>query len=126
MKDRCSNPDNVNYTNYGGRGIKVCARWEDFTQFLEDVGTRPTPQHSIERNNNDEDYTPSNCRWATIKEQAVNKRSNVWVLINGTPYAQIQALSLLGVTWGSIKKRMISKKETRQEAFNYFTRKRGL
>ncbi len=75
MKFRCENPKARNYKRYGGRGIKVCARWRDsYPTFLADMGPRPSPAHSIDRYpNNDGDYEPTNCRWATRSEQERNK-----------------------------------------------------
>ena len=74
MKDRCYNSNHVYYDNYGGRGITVCGMWLDsFENFLEDMGERPEGQ-SIDRINNDGNYEPSNCRWATRKEQYANSR----------------------------------------------------
>jgi len=84
IKDRCFNPKNSHYHSYGGRGIKVCPRWLDsFSNFLEDMGLKPTPSHSIDRENNDGDYEPSNCRWATTYQQVRNRQNNRWVRYNG-------------------------------------------
>jgi hypothetical protein len=75
MKDRCSNSKNKRYKDYGGRGIDVCQRWKDsFTNFLEDMGARPSPQHSIDRIDNNMGYIPDNCKWSTRSEQQRNKR----------------------------------------------------
>lgn len=77
MMQRCSNPKNARYADYGGRGIKVCKRWKEgfaFANFLKDMGPRPSTQHSIDRINNDGNYEPSNCQWATRSQQQNNKR----------------------------------------------------
>ncbi len=75
MHQRCENPNNSSYHKYGARGIKVCKRWKEFPNFLSDVGERPEGK-SIDRINNNGDYTPKNCKWSTPKEQSRNGRHN--------------------------------------------------
>jgi hypothetical protein len=82
MRQRCTNPNAPHYGCYGGRGIKVCERWQLYENFLSDMGERPTGL-SIDRVNNDGDYEPSNCRWATKQEQVENTRSNRTLTLNG-------------------------------------------
>src|SRR5580658_3952753 len=74
MNQRCNNKHHKHFKYYGGRGIKICARWKSFVNFLTDMGPKPTSLHTLDRFPDPAgDYKPSNCRWATRKEQAQNK-----------------------------------------------------
>jgi len=83
IHNRCTNTKYEKYSQWGGRGIKVCQRWSKFENFLKDMGDPPTRQHSIDRIDNNRGYSPSNCRWATPKEQGRNKRNNRLITFNG-------------------------------------------
>lgn len=83
MWQRCTNPRHKHYLRYGGRNIKVCDQWKEFTIFLNDLGPRPSIVHTLHRVDNNGDYCPSNCKWATSKEQFSNKNTNVYVTIDG-------------------------------------------
>jgi len=81
---RTENPSCLGFKNYGGRGISMCQEWrESFETFLNDMGKKPTPLHSIERINNESNYSPLNCKWASRKEQNRNKRNNVFLTHEG-------------------------------------------
>lgn len=75
MVNRCERPSHEQFADYGGRGIAVCARWRgSYADFLADMGRKPTPQHSLDRIDNDRGYEPGNCRWATRSQQNSNRR----------------------------------------------------
>lgn len=84
IRARCENPKNPSFPSYGGRGIYVCERWKSFENFLQDMGDRPTPKHSIDRIDNDGPYSPENCRWVgSVREQRRNCRDNRILILNG-------------------------------------------
>ena len=81
---RCENPKVKAYKDYGGRGISVCPRWRrSFGAFLSDMGRRPSPRHSIERQDNDKGYSPENCVWMLRNKQVRNRRISWWLIYNG-------------------------------------------
>ena len=75
MRQRCSNPKDSNFSNYGGRGISICKQWNSFENFYADMGARPSSKYSLDRINVYGNYEPANCRWATFSEQMSNRRS---------------------------------------------------
>jgi hypothetical protein len=83
MIQRCTNPKAPHYERYGGRGIAVCERWLVFENFFADMGKRPSPKHSIDRKDNDGNYEPDNCRWATKLEQMRNTSVTRYLTHNG-------------------------------------------
>ena len=97
MRERCRNKNHINFSNYGGRGISVCGRWNDFNAFLSDMGERP-PGTSIERINNNENYTPENCCWATQTEQMNNMRRNVFLTHDGITLSESQWARKVGIS----------------------------
>jgi hypothetical protein len=74
MMTRCYNKNTKDYKNYGGRGIQVCERWKNYENFLNDMGRKPSPELTLERKDNDKDYEPGNCKWATRRDQQFNRR----------------------------------------------------
>lgn len=108
MKGRCSNPGVEQYKNYGARGISVCDRWDVFENFITDMGERPSAKHSLDRIDNNGNYEPSNCRWATQSVQSNNKRTNRRITFDGRTLNLKQWCELLGVNYGRTQDRMDS------------------
>jgi len=106
MLGRCHNPTDNSWARYGGRGIVVCERWrESFLNFAEDMGERP-PSHSIDRIDNNGNYEPKNCRWATKKEQCNNTRSNRVLVLDGKAKTMTQWAEELGLSRETIRGRL--------------------
>lgn len=109
MKHRCHNPTNHKYRDYGGRGIRVCARWRrSFAAFLADMGERPSPTHSLDRIDNDGNYTPKNCRWATRIEQGRNTRRARMLTLDGVTRNAAAWAAALGMHRRTLHARLAS------------------
>lgn len=107
MKARCYRLAHQQYKDWGGRGIRVCERWRgSFNDFLADMGERPSDDHQIERKNNDGDYEPGNCIWATRTEQMRNMRRNRIVTFNGREMTLTEAIKECGVPDGTVHGRL--------------------
>lgn len=115
MKSRCQNPNNKGYSYYGGRGIKVCDRWTEkpngFINFLNDMGERPSKKYSLDRINNNGDYCPDNCRWATAEEQMNNRRpmsknpirkNNINIMWHGETHTLAEWGRQLGISYTTL------------------------
>lgn len=90
MHRRCYNPSTTNYERWGGRGITVCDRWHDFDLFYEDMAGGYSTGLSLDRIDNDRGYSPTNCRWATASQQAMNRSSNRYITHNGATKTMIE------------------------------------
>ena len=97
MVQRCTNPKIKHFHNYGGRGIKVCKRWRVFKNFLADMGQRPSIRHTLERKKNNLGYYKANCKWATRREQAENRRDNQLVTFHGRTLCVVAWARKLGI-----------------------------
>jgi len=106
MLGRCTNPKYENYSNYGGRGICVAERWKLFINFYSDMGPRPAAKLQLDRVDNDGDYTPINCRWATAKQNSRNRRDTPWVDYLGTRMPLADAADLCGIKRDTLAHRM--------------------
>lgn len=106
--NRCTNPTNKDFHNYGGRGIRVCDRWlHSFENFYKDMGLRPSKNHSIDRfPNNDGDYEPSNCRWALSHQQSRNTRRNLYFEHDGKRLVISDWAKELGVSLSALYQRV--------------------
>jgi len=105
MKSRCEQPSYPSFKRYGGRGIKVCKHWQAFENFFADMGERPA-SGTLNRRDNDGDYEPSNVRWATRREQANNRITNVRVTYKGKSYTLAELARETGVSKEIIRSRL--------------------
>lgn len=108
MKCRCENPNDPKFGDYGGRGITVCERWSGlygFEHFVHDMGPKPTPKHTIDRIDVNGNYEPSNCRWATPKEQQNNLRCNLCFYMKGERITCPQLSEIVGISTCNISRK---------------------
>lgn len=106
MKTRCSNPNYPWFHRYGGRGIAVCTEWQgSFERFLTDMGHRPGPGYSLDRIDNDGDYTPSNCRWASSQTQGRNTARSSQVVFEGQTITLAEAAERSGISAAALASR---------------------
>lgn len=106
MHQRCGNEKSTGWKNYGGRGIRVCQRWASFSSFLSDMGHRPSKKHSLDRIDNEKDYSPENCKWSTRKEQNRNRRSSKFITAFNETKTLAEWSEKFGVNYGTILSRL--------------------
>ena len=106
IRAKCRNPKNDRYKFYGGRGIKLCERWQSFLNFYQDMGPSFQPHLTLERRDNDGDYCPENCYWATWKTQQNNKRNNHYLEFHGLLLTVNEWADVLGVWHGRLHHRL--------------------
>ena len=110
MKQRCYNQNNPGYKNYGGRGIKVCDEWlNDFKRFAEDMGPKPTKNHSLDRIDNNKGYYKENCRWGTKRQQGNNRRTNILITYQGKTQNLTEWSKELGIPYHTLSNRRRNK-----------------
>ncbi len=122
MKKRCSNPKNRDYKYYGGKGIKVCERWQNFNNFWSDMGTKPSPKHTIERKERDKDYSPDNCIWITQVEQVQNSSHNNYITFDGKTMTLTKWAEFLGMKRTTLSGRIVVKRWPLDRALTTKTR----
>lgn len=118
IRQRCLNPNNPGYANYGGRGITICAAWrDDFAQFLADMGPRPSLDYSIERVDNDGPYSAANCVWADRTTQNTNNRRNIHLTHAGRTQTLTEWARELGIERTALHYRIFTSGWTVEQAF---------
>lgn len=106
MKRRVRGDSPRHRVNYTARGITICDRWDSFDNFLSDMGLRPSPEHTLDRIDNDGNYEPSNCRWATRSQQARNRRTNVVLTVSGERKTLVEWAEIVGLDQRTLKRRL--------------------
>ena len=117
MVQRCSNPKDRNYKNYGGRGVTVCDSWRVFANFFADMGQKPAGM-TLERIDNNKGYSPGNCKWASRQQQMRNTRANVWVAVDGVRMVFKDAAKLTTVSRTTLYSYLSKHNLTHQEVID--------
>lgn len=125
MIQRCTNPNDQNWHNYGGRGITVCDSWKTFEGFYADMGDKPDGK-SLDRINNSLGYNKENCAWVLPAEQTRNKRNNVWITIGDTTQILTDWATQIGFTREALYYRVKKKNESPTQAVQHFINIRGM
>ena len=125
MMKRCNDPKTTRYERWGGRGIKVCDEWKDFQNFYTDMINSYTPGLSIDRIDNDGDYSRENCRWSTPREQAMNRSSNRHITHNGVTKTMIEWSELAECKYSTFRQRLYVYKWDMARWLGPLERKRG-
>lgn len=123
---RTTNPKNPGYVNYGGRGIHLCRTWLIFENFLRDMGERPSPNHTLERKNNNLGYEPENCCWATRTQQQRNRRNTVSVTYLGENRPLAEWAEIVGIKYSILWKRINELKIPTERAMTQLVRRTRL
>lgn len=121
---RCENPNNKDWHNYGGKGVKVCKRWADFVNFYDDMGPRPTSKHTIERKDGDGNYCPDNCVWAVMKVQQRNRNNNQLIEYEGEQKCLAEWAEILDMNYYNLWDRLFRSGWTVTMAFSTPTKRR--
>lgn len=107
MRERCLDNNCRRYKDYGGRGIKICQRWDKYENFLAEMGRKPGPEYSIDRIDNNGNYEPKNCRWATNMQQRRNRRDAIQrIMHNGQPLCVPELAIALDIKYATLKDRL--------------------
>lgn len=123
MKQRCTNPKNRNYHNYGGRGIKICERWLDFLNFYVDMGDALFPGAELDRIDNNGIYEPHNVRWISHQTNTQNTRRNIYVQYNNEELCLTEACRRAGLYFSAVRARSKRKSISVQESFDFYLKR---
>lgn len=118
MRQRCNNPSDASYKNYGGRGITFCKEWQSYENFLTDMGRRPSGSYTLERINVNGNYCKENCKWATWDEQRMNKRKTLYIEYNGERKTLKEWAIIIGKKYILLYNRIVIHKWPIEVAFN--------